>query len=127
MVMSSHLSVRSPERDGSFFNGPMVSPRKHGRELRQAAAQTTTAGRESAKKKNRSQTQKRGGALIVPRLTSRENEVLHWIGEGKRDREIATILNLSSRTIQKHVQHILEKLQVETRGAAAAWWHDYAQ
>jgi DNA-binding CsgD family transcriptional regulator len=63
-------------------------------------------------------------ALVLPALTSRENEILHWIAMGKRDREIGTILNCSSRTIQKHVEHILDKLQVETRGAAAAWWYD---
>jgi DNA-binding CsgD family transcriptional regulator len=64
-------------------------------------------------------------ALVLPALTSRENEILHWIAMGKRDREIGTILNCSSRTVQKHVQNILEKLQVETRGAAAAWWYDH--
>jgi DNA-binding CsgD family transcriptional regulator len=63
-------------------------------------------------------------ALVLPALTSREKEILHWIAAGKRDREIGTILNCSSRTIQKHVEHILDKLQVETRGAAAVWWYD---
>jgi DNA-binding CsgD family transcriptional regulator len=52
-------------------------------------------------------------------LTPREAEVMHWIMEGKRDREIAVILGLSPRTVEKHVCHILEKLQVETRTAAA--------
>jgi DNA-binding CsgD family transcriptional regulator len=61
--------------------------------------------------------------LSVTHLTSRKREILHWIAEGKRDREISVILNVSSRTIQKHVQNILEKLHVETRGAAAAWWY----
>lgn len=51
-------------------------------------------------------------------LTPRECEVMHWINEGKRDREIATILGLSPRTVEKHVSHILEKLKVETRTAA---------
>ncbi len=44
---------------------------------------------------------------------------MHWVAEGKRDREIAIILGLSPRTVEKHVCHILEKLQVETRTAAA--------
>src|SRR4029077_16456326 len=56
-------------------------------------------------------------------LTFREVEVLEWIAAGKRDREIGAILKISSRTTQKHVQHILEKLHVETRGAAAAAWY----
>jgi DNA-binding CsgD family transcriptional regulator len=54
-----------------------------------------------------------------PRLTRRECEVMHWVIEGKRDREIATILGISRRTVEKHVCHILEKLGVETRTAAA--------
>jgi DNA-binding CsgD family transcriptional regulator len=64
-------------------------------------------------------------ATDLPALTSRENEILHWIAMGKRDREIGTILNCSWRTVQKHIEHILDKLQVETRGAAAAWWYDH--
>ena len=53
-------------------------------------------------------------------LSPREREVIHWLSEGKRDREIAVILGLSARTIEKHVCHILEKLGVETRTAAVA-------
>lgn len=53
-------------------------------------------------------------------LTPRESEVLHWIIQGKRDGEIAEILDTSVRTVQKHVQNILWKLGVETRTAAAA-------
>ena len=52
-------------------------------------------------------------------LTSREAEVLHWLSEGKRDGEIATILGIAPRTANKHVEHILGKLGVETRTAAA--------
>lgn len=58
------------------------------------------------------------GQASVPHLTPREREVIHWVREGKRDREIAVILGLSPRTVEKHVGHILEKLGVETRTAA---------
>jgi DNA-binding CsgD family transcriptional regulator len=57
-------------------------------------------------------------------LTKRELEVVEWIVEGKRNREIGEILGCSSRTVQKHVQHILEKLHLETRTAACTWWHE---
>jgi DNA-binding CsgD family transcriptional regulator len=60
-------------------------------------------------------------------LTPRECEVLHWVCEGKRDREIATILCLSARTVQVHVGHILEKLKVETRTAAANYSNSIAR
>lgn len=52
------------------------------------------------------------------RLTGRELEVLNWVGEGKRDAEIAIVLGVSVRTVQKHVQRILSKCCVKTRTAA---------
>ena len=51
---------------------------------------------------------------------------MHWITEGKRDREIATILGISRRTVEKHVGHILEKLGVETRSGAINECHKSA-
>ena len=59
-------------------------------------------------------------ALTSLGLTRREIEVLDWITHGKRDAEIATILGISARTIGKHVENILRKLQVENRSAAVA-------
>jgi DNA-binding CsgD family transcriptional regulator len=52
-------------------------------------------------------------------LTSREAEVLRWVREGKTDREIAAILGISHRTVQKHVERMLAKMGVESRLAAA--------
>lgn len=51
-------------------------------------------------------------------LTLREREVLDWLGAGKTDKDIALILTISPRTVQKHLQRIYEKLGVETRTAA---------
>jgi DNA-binding CsgD family transcriptional regulator/pSer/pThr/pTyr-binding forkhead associated (FHA) protein len=51
-------------------------------------------------------------------LTEREGEVLHWLAEGKSNPEIAIILGASPRTVGKHVEHIFEKLGVESRTAA---------
>jgi DNA-binding CsgD family transcriptional regulator len=51
-------------------------------------------------------------------LTPRENEVLRWLAHGKTDAEIAALLGLSPRTVQKHLEHIYIKLGVETRTAA---------
>jgi DNA-binding CsgD family transcriptional regulator len=58
-------------------------------------------------------------------LTKRELEVVEWIAAGKRNREIGEILGCSSRTVQKHVQHILEKLHLETRTAVCVWWFEH--
>jgi DNA-binding CsgD family transcriptional regulator len=57
-------------------------------------------------------------------LTKRELEVVEWIAAGKRNGEIGKILGCSSRTVQKHVQHILEKLDLETRIAVCIWWYE---
>jgi DNA-binding NarL/FixJ family response regulator len=53
-------------------------------------------------------------------LTPRETEVLSWLAKGKTNRDIADILGMSPRTVNKHLEHIFEKLGVETRAAAAA-------
>jgi DNA-binding CsgD family transcriptional regulator len=52
-------------------------------------------------------------------LTPREREVLDWVAAGKTNRDIATILGASPRTVEKHLERIYEKLGVETRTAAA--------
>ena len=53
-------------------------------------------------------------------LTTREGEVLSWLAKGKTNRDIAQILGLSPRTIDKHLEQIYSKLGVENRTAAAA-------
>ncbi len=53
-------------------------------------------------------------------LTAREAEVLYWVIQGKTNRDIGEILSLSPRTVHKHLEHVFEKLGVETRTAAAA-------
>jgi DNA-binding NarL/FixJ family response regulator len=53
-------------------------------------------------------------------LTTREAEVLLWLSKGKTNRDIAQILGLSPRTVDKHLEQIYAKLGVENRTAAAA-------
>lgn len=52
-------------------------------------------------------------------LTTRESEVLLWLGRGKSNRDIAEILGLSPRTVNKHLELIYAKLGVENRATAA--------
>ena len=54
------------------------------------------------------------------RLTLREAEVLYWVTKGKMNKDIGEILGTSPRTVNKHLEHVFEKLGVETRTAAAA-------
>lgn len=53
------------------------------------------------------------------RLTQREAEVLCWVVRGKTSKDIGDILGSSPRTVNKHLEHVFEKLGVETRTAAA--------
>jgi DNA-binding response OmpR family regulator/DNA-binding CsgD family transcriptional regulator len=57
-------------------------------------------------------------------LTPRQSEVLYWIAQGKTNAEIAIILAASPRTIDKHVEQLLERLGVENRLTAATKAHD---
>lgn len=53
-------------------------------------------------------------------LTTREREILELIAEGLGNRAIAQRVHLSEGTVKNHVTHILDKLGVDSRTAAAA-------
>ena len=53
-------------------------------------------------------------------LTFRETEILMWVSRGKTNKEVGIILGNSPRTINKHLEHIFEKLGVVTRAAAVS-------
>lgn len=53
-------------------------------------------------------------------LTLREAEVLFWIAKGKTNRDIAEILSISHRTVNKHLEQSYVKIGVENRAAATA-------
>ncbi len=56
-------------------------------------------------------------------LSPREAEVLLWIARGKTSAEVASIVDLSRRTVDKHLERIYPKLSVQSHVAAAsiAW------
>jgi len=58
--------------------------------------------------------------LASASLTPRETEVLSWSAKGKTNRDVSDILGMIPRTANKHLEHVFEKLGVETRAAAAA-------
>lgn len=58
-------------------------------------------------------------ALTRLGLTAREAEVLYWIAQGKTSAEIAQILGAAVMTVKKHLQHVFDKLGVDSRTAAA--------
>jgi len=56
-------------------------------------------------------------ALLTLGLTPRQAEVAYWVAQGKTNPEIAVILGASPRTIDKHMERILERLGVENRAS----------
>lgn len=58
-------------------------------------------------------------------LTPREAEVLRLVAAGRSNREVAEILCLSERTVENHVRHLLTKLDLPSRTAAAAYAHTH--
>jgi DNA-binding NarL/FixJ family response regulator len=54
-------------------------------------------------------------------LSRREVQVLALIAAGRTNREIAGELAISEKTAINHVTHILDKLGVSNRAAAASW------
>jgi len=53
-------------------------------------------------------------------LTGREIEVLRWVAQGERSKEIAVRLGISERTVKAHLASIYNKLGVDSRAAAIA-------
>lgn len=49
---------------------------------------------------------------------TRETEILLWVARGKTGKEVAALLYTSPRTVKKHLQHIYEKLEVESSAKA---------
>lgn len=66
---------------------------------------------------------KQSGSTLLPAkevLTTRQAEILNWVGQGKSNGEIAQILDISQLTVKNHVQRILRKLNVQNRTQAVA-------
>ncbi len=55
-------------------------------------------------------------------LSAREREVLDFVARGARNKEIAAALFISEFTVKRHMQNILQKLELPSRRAAAAFY-----
>ena len=52
------------------------------------------------------------------KLTTRQREVLQWVGDGKTTQDIAILLGLTAATVEKHLRLARESLDVETTAQA---------
>ncbi|MBN1689227.1 MAG: response regulator transcription factor [Candidatus Omnitrophica bacterium] len=85
-------AIREIQKGGIFF-GPSISKRLH------------TRNRKSLNSKGRIKKQN-------VRLSSREAEILQLIAEGQANKQIAAELGISIKTVEKHRQHLMEKLNI---------------
>ncbi|MEO7803947.1 MAG: response regulator transcription factor [Actinomycetota bacterium] len=60
-------------------------------------------------------------SVPVPRLTSRELEVLKLVAKGSNNRDIGKELFISENTVKNHVRNILEKLHLHSRMEAVVY------
>jgi non-specific serine/threonine protein kinase len=74
---------------------------------------------ESSRSPSRSDAPRSGGNQ--PQLTRREQDVAVLVARGLSNTQIAATLVISARTVEKHVQHIMDKLGFHTRAPIAAW------
>jgi DNA-binding NarL/FixJ family response regulator len=82
----------------------LCSPRIAAQLLRRAAHRTNQSAEHS----------------VGPILTNREQQVFSLLKQGYSNKEIGSTLHIAEATVKNHVHHVLEKLQVATRGQAAA-------
>lgn len=68
------------------------------------------------------------GAAVEDRsatvLTRRQREIMDWISEGKTSAEVAIILDISPRTVEKHLEAVFQRLGVENRIGAVRRYLD---
>jgi two-component system nitrate/nitrite response regulator NarL len=58
---------------------------------------------------------------VLDRLTSRERQILDYVAQGMSNKAIARVLGISHDTVKLHVRHILSKLSLGSRVAAAVF------
>jgi DNA-binding NarL/FixJ family response regulator len=63
----------------------------------------------------------------LAQLTPREREVLHLIGVGSTNRDIAQQLFISEGTVKTHVTHLLNRLSLRNRAQLAIYAHSISQ
>jgi DNA-binding NarL/FixJ family response regulator len=59
----------------------------------------------------------------IAALTTREEEVLSLIADGRSNPEIADTLSITRNTVKSHLTHIYSALGIHTRTEAAVRWH----
>ena len=68
-----------------------------------------------------------GGANPLDALAGRERQVLAEVAKGKTDKEVASALNITTKTARNYLDHIFTKLNVHTRTEAALLYTRFSE
>lgn len=105
--------VRAGDRSESFL--PILRAAATGRSTLLTDEVSPLAARVGQRRSRTAEVTRRLGSL-----TDREREVLDGVSRGERNEEIAQALSISARTVEKHIQHILQKLSIDSRMKAVS-------
>lgn len=110
--------------ENAFVHGPMESQAVLYAQIHQAVEQIVSAALAQARAAARAAPAPADDDTRLALLSAREREVLRYIAAGHGNKAIARELDLSLHTVKRHVANILCKLDVASRGQAAAWLRD---
>jgi non-specific serine/threonine protein kinase len=117
------------------IGGPNTLREQHGAALSTARAATSMSAYQATTAKGAAMSRAEAVAFALgesprpgpaarqdqPRLTRREQDVAALVAQGLSNSQIAASLVISVRTVETHVQHIMDKLGCGTRAQIAAW------
>lgn len=109
------LAVHRDMKD--FTDRELGVAQRFARTLERAYATELLLGQRASRSNDESETAM-AEDLARRGITKRESTVLFWLSQGKRNAEIAIILNISMRTVEVHLASAYRKLGVENRVAA---------
>ena len=120
LVLSAHSDVEYVERVTALGASGYLLKQSSGPVLSKAIREvqkgnrffSSSIGKRFEEKNKKSRGRDKAPKKKKIRLSSREAEVLQLIAEGKTNRKIATELGISIKTVEKHRQHLMKKLNI---------------
>jgi DNA-binding NarL/FixJ family response regulator len=105
LASAEHLTDALRHVAGGGTSFPSARTRQRGADLAQSQVRTGSRKRHTS------------------RLSARETEVLKLVGEGAGNRQIASVLGISFKTVEKHRQHLMDKLNIHDTAGLTRYAH----
>ena len=115
---------------------PTTATRRHGRTTparrrdhadADAGFGSGAAGSAAARRRRRRERARAAAPVTAAALTRREREIALLVASGLSNRDIATRLFISKRTVDAHVEHIFAKLEISSRVKLTMWLQSQAR